>query len=271
VRQAVGHDVDDRGQGVVVHPEILDGHAARQDLHAVGHLLGKARRKGLVGAQRPYGLAAHDDLDRHRGQGLGRLQVAHGLEGGADVLGTPHQQDDARRGVRRHCRGGGTALGAGGRSRPDGDEQTDDQDVTTGLNQLLTSATVFYQKVRDYHWNVTGVHFFGLHDRFENLYTVWNDTIDEIAEQVRSRGDRPVHTLADVLDLASIEEDPSTPSADEMVQPIVSDLSALDESVQSLIDRAEAAGDDGTAALFEDLRDQIEEDRWMLRAWLNDL
>jgi len=144
-------------------------------------------------------------------------------------------------------------------------------DVTTGLNILLSDATVFYQKVRHYHWNVTGPHFFGLHDRFEDLYTVWNDAIDEIAEQVRSRGDRPVHTLADVLDLASIEEDPSTPPADEMVRTVVSDLSALDESVQSLIDRAEAAGDDGTAALLEDLRDQIEEDRWMLRAWLSDL
>ncbi len=76
-------------------------------------------------------------------------------------------------------------------------------DVTTGLNDLLADATVFYQKVRHYHWNVTGPHFFTLHEEFETLYTFWNDAIDAIAEQVRSRGDRPVHTLADVLDLAS--------------------------------------------------------------------
>jgi starvation-inducible DNA-binding protein len=144
-------------------------------------------------------------------------------------------------------------------------------DVTTGLNQLLASATVFYQKVRHYHWNVTGPHFFGLHDRFEELYTVWNDIIDEIAERVRSRGDRPVHTLADMLDLTSLDEDPSVPDADDMVRTIVADLSALEEEAETLIDRAEAADDASTAALIEDLRDQIEEDRWMLRAWLDDL
>ncbi|MCS4196734.1 Dps family protein [Salinibacter ruber] len=150
--------------------------------------------------------------------------------------------------------------------------ETAEADVTTGLNDLLADATVFYQKVRHYHWNVTGPHFFTLHEEFEALYTFWNDAIDEIAEQVRSRGDRPVHTLADVLDLASLEEDPSTPAAEEMVEVVIADLAALDEQVQQLAERAEEADDaDGAATVLEDLSEQIKEDRWMLRAWLNDL
>jgi starvation-inducible DNA-binding protein len=149
--------------------------------------------------------------------------------------------------------------------------KTREADVTTDLNNLLADATVFYQKVRHYHWNVTGPHFFTLHDKFEELYNFWSDAIDEIAEQVRSRGDRPVHTLADVLDLASLEEDPSTPAADEMVEVIIDDLAALDEQVQRLADRAENADDSGAVTVLEDLSEQIEEDRWMLRAWLNDL
>ena len=144
-------------------------------------------------------------------------------------------------------------------------------DVTTGLNNLLADATVFYQKVRHYHWNVTGPHFFTLHDKFEELYAFWDDAIDEIAEQVRSRGDRPVHTLADILDLASLEEDTSTPAADAMVETVVEDLAALDEQVQHLADRAEETGASGAATVLDDLSEQIEDDRWMLRAWLNDL
>jgi starvation-inducible DNA-binding protein len=143
--------------------------------------------------------------------------------------------------------------------------------VTTGLNTLLADATVFYQKVRHYHWNVTGPHFFTLHDKFEELYEFWNDAIDELAEQVRSRGDRPVHTLADILDLASIEEDPSTPPAEEMVEAVIEDLAALDDRAQRLLDRAESAGASGAANVLDELREQIEEDRWMLRAWLADL
>jgi starvation-inducible DNA-binding protein len=118
---------------------------------------------------------------------------------------------------------------------------------------------------------VTGPHFFTLHDKFEELYDFWNDAIDEIAEQVRSRGDRPVHTLADILECASLEEDASTPAADAMVETVVDDLAALDERVQHLADRAEEAGASGAATVLDDLSEQIEDDRWMLRAWLNDL
>ncbi|MEF8817807.1 MAG: DNA starvation/stationary phase protection protein [Salinibacter sp.] len=149
--------------------------------------------------------------------------------------------------------------------------ETRETDVTTGLNNLLADATVFYQKVRHYHWNVTGPQFFTLHDKFEELYTFWSDAIDQIAEQVRGRGDRPVHTLADVLDLASLAEDPSTPPADEMVEVVIEDLDALGDRVQRLADQAENAGAPSTVTALEDLGEQIEEDRWMLRAWLNDL
>lgn len=148
---------------------------------------------------------------------------------------------------------------------------TVDAEVTPGLNALLANATVFYQKVRHYHWNVTGPHFFTLHETFEALYDYWNDAIDELAEQVRSRGDRPVHTLADVLDLASLDEDASTPPADEMVRTVTKDLDALDAQAQRLLAQAEAAGASGTATVLSDLSERINDDRWMLRAWLNEL
>jgi starvation-inducible DNA-binding protein len=146
----------------------------------------------------------------------------------------------------------------------------EETDVTAGLNRMLASATVFYQKARHYHWNVTGPHFFTLHDEFEELYEFWSDAIDALAERIRSRGDRPVHTLADVLDLTSIDEDPSVPTASEMVRSVTEDLSALDEQAQRLSEQAEAAGDEGTATVLDDLSEQIEEDRWMLRAWLDE-
>lgn len=148
-------------------------------------------------------------------------------------------------------------------------DTTGDPDVTAGLNRLLASATVFYQKARHYHWNVTGPHFFTLHEEFEELYEFWTDAIDELAERVRSRGDRPVHTLADMVNLSSIEEDASTPEAPEMVRVVTEDLGALDEQAGRLQEQADAAGDSGTEAVLGDLREQIEADRWMLRAWLN--
>jgi len=143
-------------------------------------------------------------------------------------------------------------------------------DVVTGLNRLIADATVFYQKVRHYHWNVTGPHFFTLHHEFEEIYEFWSDAIDELAEHLRTVDETPVHTLADILDLTALDEDASTPEAEEMVRSVVSDLNALDACIQDVAEEAEAAEDTGTVTVLEDLSEQIDEDLWMLRAWLNE-
>ncbi len=155
-------------------------------------------------------------------------------------------------------------------------EQTDlepagtSADVVAGLNRLIADATVFYQKVRHYHWNVTGPHFYTLHDEFEEIYEFWSDAIDELAERLRTVDETPVHTLADILDLTELEEDAGTPQADAMVRRVVADLNALDACIQEVAEKAEAADDTGTVTVLEDLSEQIEEDLWMLRAWLDE-
>ena len=39
--------------------------------------------------------------------------------------------------------------------------------VVKALNLLLANYQVHYQKLRDFHWNVTGPDFFDLHEQFE--------------------------------------------------------------------------------------------------------
>ena len=42
--------------------------------------------------------------------------------------------------------------------------------ILTRLNQLLADYSVFYQKLRIYHWTVKGPMFFQLHTKFEEMY-----------------------------------------------------------------------------------------------------
>lgn len=42
--------------------------------------------------------------------------------------------------------------------------------VVTELNVLLADYHVYYQKLRNFHWNVLGENFFDLHNRFEEMY-----------------------------------------------------------------------------------------------------
>lgn len=136
-----------------------------------------------------------------------------------------------------------------------------------GLNGLLADSAVFYQKLRHYHWNVEGRHFFELHEKFEELYTKWADGIDEIAERILTLDGVPLHTLAGMLKATSLQEDESIPGAPEMVDAIKTDLNALHAAAGETIVAAEEAGDRGTANLLDDIRDGIEMDLWMLGAW----
>lgn len=147
---------------------------------------------------------------------------------------------------------------------------TTDRDVVA-LNQLIADATVFYQKVRHYHWNVSGPHFFDLHRKFEALYTEWADVIDALAERVRALDALPLHTLAAVLETSELDEDPAVPDAPEMMRRVVHDLKVMHGTIDQEIDQAEEDYDRVTADLLSKIQDQIEEDLWMLKAWLGEV
>jgi starvation-inducible DNA-binding protein len=54
------------------------------------------------------------------------------------------------------------------------------------LRQTLADEFVLYTKTRKYHWNVEGPHFHDLHKLFESQYESIDETIDEVAERIRS-------------------------------------------------------------------------------------
>lgn len=56
--------------------------------------------------------------------------------------------------------------------------------VVIELNTLLAEYHIYYQKLRNYHWNILGKNFFDLHDKFEELYGQARIRIDEIAERI---------------------------------------------------------------------------------------
>ena len=60
--------------------------------------------------------------------------------------------------------------------------------IAESLNLLLANYSVYYQKLRNYHWNVQGSDFFDLHEQFEMLYTEALNSIDSIAERIRALG-----------------------------------------------------------------------------------
>ena len=67
--------------------------------------------------------------------------------------------------------------------------------VVIELNTLLADYHMYYQKLRNFHWNILGKNFFDLHEKFESLYTDARVKIDEIAERILTLGFHPVSKL----------------------------------------------------------------------------
>jgi len=140
--------------------------------------------------------------------------------------------------------------------------------VPASMNVLLADTTLFYQKLRHYHWNVQGQKFFELHVKFEEIYNKWVVFIDEIAERIIALDTVPLHTLDSMLKHATLKEDEEIPEGREMVNRTIADLLALRDSIDKIIGAAEESGDRTTANILDGVRDGLEADLWMLKAWL---
>ena len=135
------------------------------------------------------------------------------------------------------------------------------------LNKLLSDYQVFYQKLRNYHWNVTGPMFYQLHARFEELYNATAETADEVAERVRMLGDRPPSTYKEQLAMARLKEDESVPAAPAMVEAVLADYRSLNGWLREASAQAGEDGDRATANLLEGIADGQEKTIWMLESF----
>jgi starvation-inducible DNA-binding protein len=142
------------------------------------------------------------------------------------------------------------------------------QKVAEQLNLLLADASVFQQRLRNFHWNVSGDDFYELHEKFELLYTQWFEHIDAVAERIKMLRLRPISTLTEQLELSSLKESTETPNAKDMVKQVVEDMYVIHERILAAIEEAEGNRDRGTVNLLDSFLDLLEKDRWMLEAWL---
>ncbi|WP_034247615.1 Dps family protein [Aquimarina atlantica] len=135
------------------------------------------------------------------------------------------------------------------------------------LNILLADYHMHYQKLRNFHWNITGPHFFELHVKFEEFYEDAKLKIDEIAERILTLRGKPVSNFSSYLNLSNIKEADTTLADHEMVTAILEDHSALLNQLKIVTTAAEDAKDDGTLDITGTYIGEIEKTSWMLNAW----
>ncbi len=142
--------------------------------------------------------------------------------------------------------------------------------VVTELNVLLAEYHVYYQKLRNFHWNVLGKNFFDLHNTFEKMYNETKTKIDEIAERIVTLKYHPVSNFSSYLEVSKIKESSPLLTDKEMVTTLIKDHKIILEQLGKVIDRANKANDEGTADLIGAYIRDLEKNTWMLSAWSKD-
>ncbi|WP_194776108.1 Dps family protein [Pararhodonellum marinum] len=142
------------------------------------------------------------------------------------------------------------------------------QALSEKLNLLLANYEIYYQNLRNFHWNVSGPNFFELHAKFEELYNEANLAIDETAERILTLGERPYSSFQEYIDNAEIKEAKKVDDHKQMVEIIRENLTTLLNLERMVLEAASEKGDEGTVTLMSDYITSKEKVIWMLSAYL---
>ncbi|MBS3738673.1 Dps family protein [Mesohalobacter halotolerans] len=145
------------------------------------------------------------------------------------------------------------------------------QKTVEQLNILLADYHMYYQKLRNFHWNIEGTNFFDLHEKFEEMYDDAKEKIDEIAERILTLQHSPKSNLTDYLNITNLEESKNDLNDSAMVDTLLSDHGKIISQMRKVVETADEANDEGTIDLTGAYIRELEKTSWMLDVWTKKL
>lgn len=146
----------------------------------------------------------------------------------------------------------------------------DREKIAHGLSGLLADSYTLYLMTHNFHWNVTGPQFNGLHQMFMTQYTEQWNALDMIAERIRALGHPAPGTYKAFIQLASIAEVEGVPKSNDMVRHLVTAHEAAARTARKMFPLVDAADDQPTADLLTQRIEVHEKTAWMLRSLLEE-
>lgn len=142
--------------------------------------------------------------------------------------------------------------------------------VATQLGKLLADEYLLYTKTRNAHWNVEGPDFYAMHKYFEAQYEEIDESIDSIAERIRSIGHYAPATLKEFLQLTHLSEKRGSKNdSASYIKDLLADHEQIIMFIRENINPiANDHNDAGTSDFLTGLMEQHEKMSWMLRSHL---
>ena len=79
-------------------------------------------------------------------------------------------------------------------------------EIAEALNDLLADAFALYMKTKNFHWHVSGPHFYGYHLLFDERAAEIYASTDALAERVRRIGGKTLHSISEIAKHQTIKD-----------------------------------------------------------------
>ena len=140
--------------------------------------------------------------------------------------------------------------------------------VIEGLKNVLADNYALYLKTQNYHWNVEGPNFKGLHLLFEEQYTDLAGAIDTVAELIRGLGEKAPGTFDTYIKRTSIKSGNENASAQQMVKDLLEDQTLIQKTLQQCLEIAQKAGDEVVSGFMIERLTFHRKTSWILKSSL---
>ncbi len=135
------------------------------------------------------------------------------------------------------------------------------------LNRNLANLQVLYVKLHNYHWNVQGKQFFSLHEVTEQYYNYITEQYDAVAERILQMGAKPLVTMKDYLQNATIMETSQDAfTSEQVIDGLLADFELLLNEYKEISQMAGELNDSTTVTLADGNIEWLEKAIWMLKA-----
>jgi starvation-inducible DNA-binding protein len=141
-------------------------------------------------------------------------------------------------------------------------------ELSQALKIVLANHYAYSLKAQNFHWNVEGPDFFQYHGLFEKIYNEVYDSVDTIAERVRTIGFYTPGSFRRYLELSQIEDQVEIPNARSMIEKLLADIDVVQSSIKVCYDLAEQNSNHGLSNLMAERQDAFAKHAWMLTATL---
>lgn len=140
--------------------------------------------------------------------------------------------------------------------------------LADNLKTLLGTTYVLFTKTAGFHWNIEGPNFPQYHELLDDIYSDIYGSVDRLAEYIRTLDTYAPGSLARMLELSVIQEQPKIPRAELMWVELCGDFEKYIALLNATFAAAESENQQGIANFMAERLDSINKFNWMVKSIL---